>query len=56
VLWHGGTRNSSGARRRQLHLSFTRRDRPQQMNQRQYLTPSLYDRLTPALRYIMDVE
>jgi ectoine hydroxylase-related dioxygenase (phytanoyl-CoA dioxygenase family) len=56
VIWHGGTRNTSGARRRQLHLSFTRRDLPQQLNQRDHLTPGLYDRLSPALRYLMDVE
>ena len=56
VLWHGGTRNVSGARRRQLHLSFTRRDLPQQLNQRHYLSPQLYTRLSPALRTLLDVE
>lgn len=56
VIWHGGTRNTSGARRRQLHLSFTRRDLPQQLNQRDHLTPALYERLNPALRYLLDVE
>jgi ectoine hydroxylase-related dioxygenase (phytanoyl-CoA dioxygenase family) len=56
VLWHAGTRNVSGARRRQLHLSFTRRDLPQQLNQRLHLTPQLDARLTPALRYLLDVE
>ena len=24
--WHGGTQNRSGARRRMLHLTYTRRD------------------------------
>lgn len=56
VIWHGGTRNTSGERRRQLHLSFTRRDLPQQLDQRAYLTPELYNRLSPALQYLMDVE
>jgi len=56
VIWHGGTRNTSGTRRRQLHLSFTRRDLPQQLDQRAHLTPELYERLSPALRYLMDVE
>ncbi|MEN9938717.1 MAG: hypothetical protein RLZZ387_5296 [Chloroflexota bacterium] len=55
TIWHGGTKNVSGARRRQLHLSFTRRDLPQQLDQRTYLTPALYERLSPALRYVMDV-
>jgi hypothetical protein len=56
AIWHGGTRNTSGARRRQLHLSFTRRDLPQQLNQQAHLTPDLYHRLSPALRYLLDVE
>ena len=41
-LWHGGTRNESGARRRVLHLTYTRRDLPQQLYQRDYLTRGLY--------------
>ncbi len=56
VLWHGGTQNRRGARRRQLHLSFTRRELPQQLDQRAHLTAQLYDRLTPALRFLLDVE
>lgn len=56
LIWHGGTKNQSGARRRQLHLSFTRRELPQQLDQRAYLTPALYQRLSPALRFLMDIE
>ena len=41
-IWHGGTRNHSGARRRVLHLTYTRRDLPQQLYQRDYLTKELY--------------
>jgi hypothetical protein len=55
-LWHGGTQNVSGARRRMLHLSFTRRDLPQQLVQQDFLTPALELRLTPALRYLLDVK
>lgn len=55
-LWHAGTRNKSGARRRVLHLSYTRRDLPQQLVQRDYLTRELYERLSPAHRFLMDVE
>jgi ectoine hydroxylase-related dioxygenase (phytanoyl-CoA dioxygenase family) len=56
ALWHGGTRNISGRPRRMLHLSFTRRDLPQQLVQRDYMTPALDQRLTPALRYLLEVE
>jgi ectoine hydroxylase-related dioxygenase (phytanoyl-CoA dioxygenase family) len=55
-LWHAGTINRSGARRRVLHLTYTRRDLPQQLVQRDYVTPALYDRLSPAHRFLMDIE
>jgi hypothetical protein len=34
----------------------TRRDLPQQLVQRDYLTQELYERLSPAHRFLMDVE
>jgi hypothetical protein len=55
-IWHGGTSNRSGARRRVLHLTYTRRDLPQQLVQRDHLTPALYDRMSPAQRFLMDIE
>lgn len=55
-LWHSGTRNQSGRRRRVLHLTYTRRDLPQQLHQRDYLTAALYDRMGPAQRFLMDIE
>ncbi|MFL5331926.1 MAG: phytanoyl-CoA dioxygenase family protein [Geminicoccaceae bacterium] len=55
-LWHGGTTNRSGARRRMLHLTYTRRDLPQQLVQRDYLTPELHARLSPPLRWLLDIE
>ncbi len=55
-LWHAGTRNTSGARRRVLHLTYTRRDLPQQLTQRDYLTQALYERMSPAQRFLMDIE
>lgn len=55
-LWHGGTINTSGARRRVLHLTYTRRDLPQQLVQRDHLTPALYERMSPAHRYLLDIE
>ncbi|MBM3517090.1 MAG: hypothetical protein FJX56_04235 [Alphaproteobacteria bacterium] len=55
-VWHAGTRNLGGARRRVLHLSYTRRDLPQQLVQREFLTRALYERLSPAQRFLMDIE
>jgi hypothetical protein len=55
-MWHGGTRNLSGERRRVLHLTYTRRDLPQQLVQRDYLTEDLYKRMSPAQRFLMDIE
>lgn len=54
--WHGGTKNISGARRRVLHLSYTRRDQPQQLVQRDYLTDALYRRMSEAHRYLLDIK
>jgi ectoine hydroxylase-related dioxygenase (phytanoyl-CoA dioxygenase family) len=55
-LWHSGTTNRSGARRRMLHLTWTRRDLPQQLVQRDHLTPELLARLSPPLRWLLDVD
>jgi hypothetical protein len=56
ALWHSGTTNRSGDRRRVLHLTYTRRDLPQQLYQRDYLTQALYERLGPEQRFLFDVE
>lgn len=55
-IWHGGTRNLSGDRRRVLHLTYTRRDLPQQLVQRQHLTQATYERLDDVQRYFLDIE
>ena len=54
-MWHSGTTKNSSARRRQLHLSHTRRDMPQQLNQRAYLTRALFERMTEVDRYFLDI-
>ena len=54
-LWHAGTVNVSGGRRRVLHLTYTRRDLPQQLVQRAHLTPALFERMSPAQRYLLDI-
>lgn len=53
--WHGGTLKKTDARRRMLHLTYTRRDLKQQLPQQQHLTRAFYERLSPAQRYIVDV-
>ena len=55
-IWHGGTRNDSGAPRRVLHLAIGRRDIPQQLVERDHLTPELLRRSGPAQRYLLDIE
>ena len=56
ALWHSGTVNVSGDRRRVLHLTYTRRDLPQQLYQRDFLTKELYERMSPPQRWLMDIE
>ena len=55
-MWHSGTVRNTNARRRQFHLTYTRRELPQQMDQRKYLTQALYDRMGPAERFVLDIE
>jgi len=55
-MWHSGTRKTSNAYRRMLHLTYTRRDLPQQLVQVDHLTEALYDRMSPARRYLLEIE
>jgi len=54
--WHGGTDNTTGSRRRLLHGYFTSRDDPQQQDQRKWITDVTRKRLTPAQKWLLDVE
>lgn len=54
--WHGGTVNRVGTRRRVLHGYFTHRDDPQQQDQRRWITPATLSRLTPAQKWLLDVD
>jgi len=54
--WHSGTKKTSNAPRRLVHLSYTRRDLPQQLTQIDYLTQELYERMSPEHRYLLDIE
>ena len=55
-LLHGGTQNQTQGKRRTIHSYYTSRHLKQQTNQREYLRKSTYDRLSPAARYILDVD
>ena len=55
-IWHGGTRNETGAPRRVLHLAISRRNLPQQLVEREHLTPELHARSTPGQRYLLNIE
>jgi hypothetical protein len=55
-MWHSGTRKNSNAFRRMLHLTYTRRDLPQQLLQLDYLTEGLYNRMSAEQRYLMEIE
>lgn len=54
--WHGGTTNSGDSLRRGLHCSYVDRDFPQQTNQREYIRPETFVRLSPAAKFLLDVD
>ena len=55
--WHGGTCNQSkDLPRRAIHCYFTAREHGQQLNQREYLRYETWKRISPAARYILDVD
>jgi ectoine hydroxylase-related dioxygenase (phytanoyl-CoA dioxygenase family) len=53
--WHGGTLNRTDRPRRAMHSYFTRRDQTQQLDQKAFIRPETYARLSPAARFILDV-
>ncbi len=54
--WHAGTFKKTDAHRRMLHLTYTRRDLPQQLVQLDHLSQTLYDRMSPVKRYLLEIE
>ena len=55
--WHGGTLNRTrNTHRRCLHCYFNPRHQEQQTDQRAYLRPDTAARLSPAQRYLLDME
>ena len=56
-VWHGGTVNRSNDKpRRALHCYFTAREHPRSLDQREYLRHETWKRISPAARYIVDVD
>jgi ectoine hydroxylase-related dioxygenase (phytanoyl-CoA dioxygenase family) len=55
-MWHAGTLKKTDAKRRMLHLTYTRRDLPQQLVQLDHLTPDLYQRMPAVHRYLLEIE
>ena len=54
-LWHSGTVNRTDKARRVIHSSFVERHRPQNPPQRESIRKAVYERISPAARYILDV-
>ena len=55
-IWHGGTQNVSGRKRRLLHFAVGRRSGAPELVQQDYLTPGLAARATPAQQYLLAIE
>jgi hypothetical protein len=54
-LWHSGTDNNSGGRRRVLNITYRRRDVPQFLDPRRFLSPKTLESLSPAETYLYSV-
>jgi ectoine hydroxylase-related dioxygenase (phytanoyl-CoA dioxygenase family) len=55
-VWHGGTLNVTDKPRRAMHGYFTRRNRPQQLDQKAYLKPETAAALRLAELVLLGVE
>jgi hypothetical protein len=54
-LWHAGAINKTGQRRRTIFVDIRRRDLPQLLNQKRYLSARTLARLTPLQKYLLAV-
>ena len=52
-LWHSGTTNKTGQRRRVLFMDIRRRSIPQLLNQRIYLDEVVQNKLTDVQKYLL---
>jgi ectoine hydroxylase-related dioxygenase (phytanoyl-CoA dioxygenase family) len=55
TLMHGGTLNRSGQRRRTLHSTFCTHYFTNQFPHQKWITPEMYDRISPAARFLLRV-
>jgi ectoine hydroxylase-related dioxygenase (phytanoyl-CoA dioxygenase family) len=55
-LWHGGTTNRTTKTRRAIHPYYIAREHSQQQDMKEYIRVSTYNRISPAARYILDVQ
>ncbi len=53
---HAASANHSGRRRRVMHGYFTRRGRPQQTEQRKFLSPEVQAHLSPLSRQVLAID
>ncbi|MFK7923162.1 MAG: phytanoyl-CoA dioxygenase family protein [Bacteroidia bacterium] len=53
--WHGGTTNRTDKHRRAVHSYFCRRDQPQQIDQKRYLTAETKARISESALEILGV-
>lgn len=54
--WHGGTANRTSGPRRALHAFYVRRDKPQQLWQKRWLSAELRSELSPDLRRLLALD
>lgn len=54
-IWHGGTLNKNGARRRACHAYYCGRDARQQTPQAEHIRVKTWRRLSQAQRWLLDV-
>ncbi|WP_299530082.1 phytanoyl-CoA dioxygenase family protein [Ulvibacterium sp.] len=54
-VWHGGTTNQTSHDRRSIHSYFCTRDQPQQIDQREFITREVLQRIGEKGKYILDV-
>ena len=53
---HGGSANISGRRRRVVHGFYTRRGQPQQLNQKEKLSPEVQARVSSLTRKVLALD
>ncbi len=55
LIWHGGTANRTARERRAVHSFWVDRSLRQQTDQRQWVSAEAAERLSPRLRFLVDV-